>query len=67
MKIDNDLYQYLKLNGKQPRNTIVQDFGIPRSTIFDALQRLENRNLVKRESDHNQQVGRPQVLFEAIS
>jgi len=67
MSLDENLLEFLKIHGKQPRDTIVKQLGIARSTIYDALQRLESQKLVKREPYHNQQIGRPRVFFEAIN
>ena len=69
MSLDENLYQYLKLNGKQDRMTICQQLGKARTTVLDSLVRLEIQGLVKRETYRNPvpAPGRPRVFFGVIN
>ena len=50
--------------GGMTRSELATITGMPRSTIFDSLERLILRGLVKRSSQHLAVVGHPKVYFE---
>ena len=64
---DTDLYIFLLQfpNGIQ-RSFIVSHFKLPRSTIYDALVRLQTENLIYRKKQSIQKRGRQPVHFLAV-
>ena len=60
------LYATLKTTtGGMTRSELVEMTGIAWTTIFDCLQRLVLRGLVKRLPQHKGAVGRPKIYFES--
>ncbi len=62
-----DLYIFLLQfpNGIQ-RSFLVSHFKLPRSTIYDALMRLQNKNLIYRKKQSTQKRGRQPVHYLAV-
>ena len=64
----NEEVLYAALNtiaGGMTRSELVEITGIAWTTIFDCLQRLVLRGLVKRLPQHKGAVGRPKIYFES--
>ncbi|UCG03159.1 MAG: hypothetical protein JSW11_04050 [Candidatus Heimdallarchaeota archaeon] len=64
--LDRVLFEILKAYGPLSRPELVQFTGVPRSTIYDSLERLILKGLVAQYSERKSPVGRPTTIFEAI-
>ena len=65
---DEVLYATLKTTeGGMTRSELVEMTGIAWTTIFDSLQRLLLRGLIKRFPQHAGKVGRPKVFFQSCT
>ena len=60
---DDKVYTYLKKYGKRTRPQLVDELNIPRSSLFDSLNRLLIANLIVKDSDPVKP-GRPSVYFK---
>ncbi len=70
IKNDNDriIFAHLYFSRyRRSRGDLHDDLGIPRSTLFDALDRLRRRKLIKRITERRTTRGRPHIYYEAIS
>ncbi len=64
---DEEIYSYLlKEDRPVTRPELVEKTGVPRSTLYDALVRLETRGLIKRHKFYKQGKGRPQIGFAGV-
>lgn len=61
-------HELLEMMSKRPmtRPYMVEELGIPRTTIYDALKRLMERGEVKRYPEFPNGRGRPKVLFALV-
>ncbi len=64
--LDRVLFEILKAYGPLSRPELVQLTGVPRSTIYDSLERLILKGLVAQYSERKSPVGRPTTIFDAI-
>ncbi|MBD3350855.1 MAG: hypothetical protein GF364_05150 [Candidatus Lokiarchaeota archaeon] len=62
--LQKDLIDCLEENGAMNRNEIVSLLKIPRTTIYDNLSDLIERNMVKKFSRQVNSRGRPVVFFK---
>lgn len=62
---DRDVYQFLeKQRIPVKRAVIVEETGIARTTVYDALERLELKGLIeKRQLNLSKKKGRPPVFW----
>lgn len=64
---DAKILAILVKHGPQTRGQLVTKTGIARSTIWDAVERLNTKEMVKSYSEEpNGRAGRPRVFFEAL-
>ena len=63
---DRLLYDLLADEGSMTRNEMVEETGIARSTIYDALLRMIIKKLVRKFSNKPTGPGRPKVYFAII-
>ncbi|MFW9906901.1 MAG: helix-turn-helix domain-containing protein [Candidatus Thorarchaeota archaeon] len=64
--LDRVLFEILKAYGPLSRPELVQLTGVPRSTIYDSLERLILKGLVAQYSEKKSPVGRPTSIFDAL-
>lgn len=64
-KNDKDVYEFLqKQRIPVKRDVIVEETGIARTTVYDALKRLERKGLiVRRQLNLSKKRGRPPVYW----
>ncbi len=67
MMVDNDLQKkivdLLGSKGPMTRGDMVSQLQIARTTIYDTLAKLMNRNVVDKSPINNSKRGRPKVVF----
>jgi predicted ArsR family transcriptional regulator len=65
--IDSDtqkkIIDLLGSKGPMTRGDMVQQLQLARTTIYDSLVKLRNRNVVDKYPVNNSKVGRPKVVF----
>jgi DNA-binding MarR family transcriptional regulator len=62
--IQYKIWLFLKYNPNGlTRKQLVEKTELPRTTIYDNLEKLENKGYVKRESRNNCKVGRSKVYW----
>ena len=64
--LDRVLFEILKAYGPLSRPELVQLTDVPRSTIYDSLQRLVTRGFAVQYTKKKNPVGRPVTLFDAL-
>lgn len=62
--LQSDLVTILKKNGALTRNQMVEKLNKPRTTIYDNLAVLINRDMIKKFSRQVNNRGRPVVFFK---
>lgn len=62
--LQTDLVSILKKNGALTRNQMVEKLNKPRTTIYDNLAALINRDMIKKFSRQVNNRGRPVVFFK---
>ena len=65
-EIDQAIFEILKAYGPLSRSELVQLTDIPRSTIYDSLQRLITKRFAVQYSEKINPTGRPITLFDAL-
>ena len=65
-EIDNVIFEILKAYGPLSRSELVQLTDIPRSTIYDSLQRLITKGFAVQYPEKINPTGRPITLFDAL-
>lgn len=61
------LINILELKGARTRVELVEYLNLPRTTVYDNLMRLINKNLVEKFNRHQKSRGRPLVFFRIKS
>ncbi|MFQ6049493.1 MAG: helix-turn-helix domain-containing protein [Candidatus Paceibacterales bacterium] len=56
----------LRRRGPMTRPKICEALGEPRSTVYDNIKKLEERNLVDSSEKEREERGRPKTIFTAI-
>ncbi len=67
ISLDEKLYDILVVKGPQTRNQLVKITKNKRSTIYDALVRLDLKGKVGKHSKKTSNRGRPKVFFNAVA
>lgn len=65
-RLDNKLLEILISYGPCTRSKLVEVTGVPRSSIYDSLRRLEFKGLITKYSDKKGSTGRPMTFFDAL-
>lgn len=60
------LIKLLKKEGPMRRGEICETLGIPWTTAYDNLEKLQKRGYIKRYRRHNDKRGAPPVFWEII-
>ena len=63
---DKRVYSLLSHKGPMTRNQLVNETGIPRSTLYDSLNRLKLMGLIEQFSKRVTGPGRPKIYFQVI-
>lgn len=65
---DNDriVFNVIKHHGPITRPHIVRLTGLPRTTVYDALRRLELAQYIGREIEERTTRGRPKIFWEIV-
>jgi predicted transcriptional regulator len=62
---DEIVYNTIKKHQPIDRESVAKLTGFPRSTIFDATDRLILRGLIKKEPEKNRMIpGRPKIFYK---
>lgn len=48
------------------RKTLVEETGIPRTTIYDNLRKLDNIGILEIKQEYSGKVGRPKTFFRLV-
>jgi hypothetical protein len=64
--IDRKVYQMLKKQGPLTRPELVELMGLPRTTLHDALTRLNIRGLIVQFTEPRESRGRRPVFFKLV-
>lgn len=64
--LDHDIFQILVAYGPLTRPEIVQLTGVPRSSIYDSLQRLITKGFAIEYKEKRSHTGRPTTVFDAL-
>jgi uncharacterized membrane protein len=62
--LQKEIVNYLKEHGPVPRAILVAELDRPRTTIYDNLNKLQNRKVVEKFSKNNGKRGRPKVYWQ---
>jgi len=65
-KLDHVLFEILKAYGPLSRPELVELTGVPRSSIYDSLQRLILKGLLLQYSEKKSRIGRPTTFYDVI-
>ena len=65
-ELDRDLFEILVSYGPLSRPELVELTGIPRSSLYDSLQRLVLKGFVAQYKEKRSYTGRPTTMFDAI-
>ncbi|KKN90943.1 hypothetical protein LCGC14_0225270 [marine sediment metagenome] len=61
--IQNEIIELLWRNNIYSRSTFVSELETPRTTIYDNLKKLLERDILIKETLYNEKRGRPHVLW----
>lgn len=60
------VYNFLKEHGSMTRNALSKLTGIPRTTLYDVLNKLILNNKIRKIIEKKGKRGRPKVYYEVI-
>jgi predicted transcriptional regulator len=66
IEIEKYLFEIIKLNGDMTRKELADLTKIPRTTIYDSIEKLIYEGIIEKYAISNKKRGRPKVYYRII-
>lgn len=66
IEIEKYLFEIIKLNGDMTRKELADLTKIPRTTIYDSIEKLIYEGIIEKYAVSNKKRGRPKVYYRII-